>query len=37
MALRFVDDHPILMILISTGLFALVLGLIIHSVLRLLG
>jgi hypothetical protein len=37
LALRFVDDHPILMILVSTGLISLVLGLIIHSLLKFLG
>jgi serine/threonine-protein kinase len=37
MGLRFVDEHPILMILVSTGLMALVLGLIVHSLLKFLG
>ena len=36
-ALRFVDEHPLPVILGSTGLISLVLGLIIHSLLRLLG
>jgi serine/threonine protein kinase len=36
-ALRFVDEHPIVIIFTTTGLVSLMLGLIIHAVWKLLG
>ncbi|HEX8699101.1 MAG TPA: serine/threonine-protein kinase [Myxococcaceae bacterium] len=36
-ALRFVDEHPLLIIFTTTGLVSLVLGLIVHTLLRFLG
>jgi serine/threonine-protein kinase len=37
MALRFVDEHPRITIVTTSGLMALVLGLIIHALLKVLG